>query len=492
MSKAAEFRVLLVGWDGTLIDKLGRGVAGRSRLRFSYIMHPREVPGSGAAAGTEPTSDTYYIFDGVAGRMPPPDTELLRSLERSGVPTIHNMVLGDRVVSKLPYEDALGYATYLARRFLRLFTEIRPSVIIGAFDALHSGIALAVSRRMGIPWFVMSFSVIPAGLVCFCDRMSPAARVEMAVLPSGTIRALAERTLARFEQGAVHAPAYLAPPPLSVTDAIAAVPDRLRAVARIFRRSRAKTIRRFTDPAGDYSVSAAVRHLRATRAARRALQKTATLRKPPSGKFVFFGLHTQPESSIDVLAPFFANQPWVIELIARSTPPTHRVLVKIHKSDAARYSGDELNRMLAFPGVQLVDPFASAREFIDAADLVISIQGTMGLEAALLGKPVIMLGDSPFRLFPSVSSIEAIWDLPELIRRKLVEGPPDRNQIVDAYVNFLAPYMAASHNDWTAPINSAQLDDYVQVFAQLRNFLMDESNTQTAEEQLDGSDLHSQ
>jgi Capsule polysaccharide biosynthesis protein len=473
MNATGGFHVLLVGWDRSLIDKLGRGIAGRSPLRFSFIMHPRELPaGAGGQGGPQP--DAHFLFDGTPRQMPDPDTELLASLEQSGIPTIHNMILGDRVVSKLPNEEALGYATFLARRFQELFRQIHPSVIIGAFDALHSGIALAVARRMEIPWFVMSFSVIPAGLVCFCDRMSPAARVQIAAVPQQELRALAEITLERFESGAARAPAYVTPPPLSPADAIRRLPDRARAVVRLLRRARAKPIRRFTDPAGDHSIRAAAVHLWRTRRARHALRSVGTLRRPPSGKFIFFGLHTQPESSIDVLAPFFSNQPWVIELIARAMPPTHRLLVKIHKSDAAHYSRGELRAMLAYPGVQLVDPFAAAREFIEAADLVISIQGTMGLEAALLGKPVIMLGESPFSLLPSVSSIGTLADLPDLITSKLAEPAPDRGRIVDAYATFLAPFMRASHNDWTAAISSEQIDAYVDAFARLRDFLADE------------------
>ena len=45
--------------------------------------------------------------------MPEPDPRLLASLEQDGIPTIHNMIMGDSIVSKLRYDDALGYATFL-------------------------------------------------------------------------------------------------------------------------------------------------------------------------------------------------------------------------------------------------------------------------------------------------------------------------------------------------------------------------------------------
>ena len=181
-----------------------------------------------------------------------------------------------------------------------------------------------------------------------------------------------------------------------------------------------------------------------------------------------FGLHTQPESSIDVWAPFFSNQMWVVEVLARSIPPTHKLLVKIHKSDVAKYSREQLERLRALPGVDLVRPFADTQAFIEKADLVVAIQGTMGLEGALLGRPVIMLGDSPVTIFPSASSVGALADLPALVRRKLAQPVPSRQQIVQAYAAYLAPFSPASHNDWTIRRTEQEIDDYVRLFGTLK------------------------
>ena len=191
----------------------------------------------------------------------------------------------------------------------------------------------------------------------------------------------------------------------------------------------------------------------------------------PTAPYVLFGLHFQPESSIDVWAPFFSNQMWVIELLSRSIPPSHKLLVKIHKSDIANYSSEQLKSMCAFPRVELVQPFADTRVLIESSKLVISIQGTMGLEAALLGKPVIMLGDSPVTVFPSASRIGEISDLPKLVRTKLVEPPPDRSQIVEAYASYLAPFMPASHNDWRVGIEEQAIERYGKLFSMLEQYV---------------------
>jgi hypothetical protein len=198
------------------------------------------------------------------------------------------------------------------------------------------------------------------------------------------------------------------------------------------------------------------------------LRRRRLLREPPQRRFAFFGLHMQPESSIDVFAHFFSNQERVIELMSRSLPPTHSLLIKLHKSDTPNYSTASLARYSRFPGVELVSADADTFGFIKEADLVFSIQGTIGLEAALLGKPVIMFGDSPTKLFPSVSTIGKSIDLPALVRQKLAEEPPGRPDIVSAFAAYLAPFYPASHNDWNIRPTDAQIDDFVKLFELLR------------------------
>ena len=127
--------------------------------------------------------------------------------------------------------------------------------------------------------------------------------------------------------------------------------------------------------------------------------------------------------------------------------------------------------MCSFPGVEIVAPFADTRTFIEKSDLLVTIQGTMGLEAALLGKPVIVLGDSPILEFPSVTRIGEISDLPALVCSKLAERPPSRREVTSAYAAYLTPFMPASHNDWTQDLKDVEIDAYVTLLDQLSSYL---------------------
>jgi capsule polysaccharide export protein KpsC/LpsZ len=150
------------------------------------------------------------------------------------------------------------------------------------------------------------------------------------------------------------------------------------------------------------------------------------------------------------------------------------LLVKLHKSDVPNYSGAYLARLGQFPGVQLVSPHADTHNLIKNADLVFAIQGTIGLEAALLGRPVIMFGESPTLGFPSVSAVGKTLDLPRLVREKLTEARPERREIVEAFARYLAPFYPASHNDWNEVPNDVEIDGYVRLFRLMQNHLRDD------------------
>jgi hypothetical protein len=456
------FHVLAVGW----LEGLGREIAARGDFRMSFLQHPRHCAED--FPGTAP--DTYFFRSRLREPLPEPDAQLLASLEQTGVPTIHNMLLADSVVSTLDYRTGLSYATLLARRLAEIFAELRPDVVIGSFDGLHSSMGLAVARRAGIPWYALNYSVIPPGYACFCDAMSPSARVPVAPrMPD--LREVADAALRKFEERSLAVPAYITPPALSVTEAASRLPARVRKAFATLQRARDREYLQVTEHPSDYDLAAALRHLVHVRAAHGASRAASSLDEPPAQPFVLFGLHTQPESAIDVWAPFYSDQFWVIQTLARALPASHALLVKVHKSDAAKYSSRELRRLAAIPGVRLVRPFADVRRFVDRASMIVSIQGTMGLEGGLLGKPVIMLGDSPATIFPSVERVGELSALPDLMRSLLAKPRPSRAQILDAFVEYLSPFVPAAHNDWTVRKTAEEIAAFAQMFRRLEEFL---------------------
>jgi CDP-glycerol glycerophosphotransferase (TagB/SpsB family) len=241
-----------------------------------------------------------------------------------------------------------------------------------------------------------------------------------------------------------------------------------------FKRRRKRAWLRYTETPGSHSIASRVREgIRVRRNLLRLRNRKLVAEPPLDTGFAFFGLHMQPEASVDVWAPFFSNQIRVVELLSRSVPPTHKLLVKLHKSDVPNYSPEYIAALEALPGVEVVSPYADTHQFILRADLVFTIQGTMGLEAALLGKPVVIFGNILGSVFPNVTMVGKSTDLPALVREKLKSSPPSRSEVVGAFARHLAPYYPASSNDWTYVPDGTAIDGYSTLFDLLQKYLRD-------------------
>jgi hypothetical protein len=469
MNRTGAMHLVTVGMPPVLVRDLWDRVQVKVDFQISHIAHPTFNRDSWGAVN--PVRHVSFFRDNLRTKMPSPERELLASLEIAGVPTINNMILSDRVVSKLPYEESLAYATFLTQKLMAFYSSMKPTAIIGGFDALHGSLGFAVARLIGIPWFALSFNSLPSGLVALCSDLSPSSSVTLEPRRAETMRSAADRLLRDFEGRKIEAAAYIPPRLFSPTFIIGRILPQFLTLMRIARRRRLKDSLKYTDQPDSYSLRAMFREAIRLRKNTLRMPDDDLLRVPSSGRYAFFGLHMQPESSIDVFAHFFSNQIRVVELIARSLPPTHALLVKLHKSDVPNYSRAMLAKFAELPGVRLVSPYADTFEFIKRADIIFSIQGTIGLEGALLGKPVIMFGDSPTKIFPSVSTFGRTPDLPALVREKIGEDSPSRAAIVGAYATYLAPFYPASCNDWTIRPTDDEINGYVHLFALLENIL---------------------
>ena len=140
----SKFHILLVGYANPTFSEIMLNVRDVCKYQISFIVRLKEDVKSLLSSGVRSDS-IYCLSDDIPKTFPFPDASYLSSLERGDVPTIHNMIIGDRVVSKLRYSDAIAYAISLSGKFQYLYREIKPSVVIGCHDAIHSGIGCAVA-----------------------------------------------------------------------------------------------------------------------------------------------------------------------------------------------------------------------------------------------------------------------------------------------------------------------------------------------------------
>jgi hypothetical protein len=154
-----------------------------------------------------------------------------------------------------------------------------------------------------------------------------------------------------------------------------------------------------------------------------------------SEDYVFFPLHTEPEVSLLVYGRPFVNQIEVIRMIALSMPIGKTLYVKEHPWMVGKRSLSAYKKILNIPRVKLVSPSIESRKIVQNSQLVAVITGSIALEAAFVGKPVITFGDCPYNLLPnsSVTRVQDIRNLEQIIN-KSISGYKYDKKILISYI----------------------------------------------------------
>ena len=129
-------------------------------------------------------------------------------------------------------------------------------------------------------------------------------------------------------------------------------------------------------------------------------------------KIIFFPLHTEPEPQIINNSPFFFFQESLIALVSRHLPSNYTLAVKESIVGIGRRDINFYKKINKFKNVILLDPLEEGIKVIKKSDLVITISGTAGAEAAILGKPVISM--SPFNNYNILDHVHYLNNLSDL------------------------------------------------------------------------------
>ena len=155
--------------------------------------------------------------------------------------------------------------------------------------------------------------------------------------------------------------------------------------------------------------------------------------------FVYFPLHSEPERALSIAAPFYTNQIEVITHIAKSLPVGYNLYVKDHPGMSFKAGPGRTisfyNQIMDLPNVKLLHPEVSQDEILKSCSLVITINGTTGLEAAFYGKPTLTLVETLYSHLPSVITIKTPEDLPHAIIQALEKKVEPSS--LEEFVNFI-------------------------------------------------------
>jgi hypothetical protein len=401
----------------------------------------------------------------------------LAAIESSRGPRIYDIVLMDRILRRQPTEVSLKYLHHLQKVLIAYFRENSIALITSGRDTALSLMSMLVARHLGIPWVVPTRLRIPRDVYGFSSTHETGDLIRTR-RTTDRDRAWARQFLQTFRQSAMQ-PA-IAKSARGFGDVFALLPDHWRA----FRQELAASVH---DRGNRYSRHS-VRRLLAMYVARRrnmlGYKMFRPYSSPDSGEYVLYALHTQPESSIDVAGSYFSDQIALITFIARSLPATHQLYVKVHPGDMDGHRPSFYGTIGRIPGVRVIDQSVDSRRLVTSAAIVFTLTGTIGYEAALLGKPVITFANNYFNNFPTVHRCEAPTHLCELISTVLSSRPAADNddRIVTALADFRANTFDGEVNRNygvdSAPLSAADLASLQEAYDMLyRTLVMQPSDT---------------
>jgi hypothetical protein len=146
--------------------------------------------------------------------------------------------------------------------------------------------------------------------------------------------------------------------------------------------------------------------------------KRRTIRGIPDRvKYFFFPLHYEPEMAIITKGRGWTNQVRLIRLISDALPTDRWLYVKEHPSMLTGYRPLRFYRVImSLPRVKLLDQRVNSYDIVSNAEAVLTISGTAGWEALMLGKPVGLFGHCFYEEFSEgVNVVDRPEDLPQIL-----------------------------------------------------------------------------
>ena len=129
-------------------------------------------------------------------------------------------------------------------------------------------------------------------------------------------------------------------------------------------------------------------------------------------KFVYYPLHTEPETALQTLSPEYFYQLSCIAALSRDLPAGVLLVVKETLAATGRRPRDFYEQIREFKNVVFLNIEELGLEIVRNAAAVATITGTGGFEAAVIGKPVISFGRH--NLYNILDHVRVITDEAEL------------------------------------------------------------------------------
>lgn len=142
--------------------------------------------------------------------------------------------------------------------------------------------------------------------------------------------------------------------------------------------------------------------------------------KPESlgNDFFLFPLNVPIDAQLRLRAKHYADSEGLIRLIGSNMPYGIDLAVKIHPGNPGMLDSRIIERILkTIPNVKFISPEVSMFELIKRSVGIFVINGNSALEAAVLGKPCVYLGDSYLSELPNCSCLKSFGELETMVSK---------------------------------------------------------------------------
>ena len=163
--------------------------------------------------------------------------------------------------------------------------------------------------------------------------------------------------------------------------------------------------------------------------------------------YAFYPMHVDPEASTMVLAPEHTDQAHVIQRIAQSLPVGMPLLVKEHIPMVGKRPRGFYERICRMPGVALISAGSEPYQLIKNASIVISITGTACLEATILQRPALIMGNAYFQHMESGITRLRDHDTMHDAIRSALESAPASDDYLERFIGGMLAHSACIPSD---------------------------------------------
>ena len=175
-----------------------------------------------------------------------------------------------------------------------------------------------------------------------------------------------------------------------------------------------------------------------------------------SNRYIFYPIQYFRESRATIRAPEFYNQLWLIEYLSRSLPHGYELVVKDHPQQLGALPLSHVRKMKRY--ATAIAPTIPAREVVTHADAIVTLNNTVGYEAIMYGKPVIVLGDA---FYSGVGYTQDVTEI-SLLSKELKKVVTSQGLSTDEVLEFAHGILHSSYDGSWGKTHPENIETFVE------------------------------